>query len=354
MLLRSLRRAANTARTMRRLESCASTGAAHLSLPGELDALAGVLASLATPPDVVALNAKVEAAAAQTPPLDAINDPVGAREARAAIYEHEPRRIDDSIPGLQASDPPVGISVFEPPAGTAVSGLYLQFHGGGWVVGSAYGQSDGRLQRMADDLSAVVVSVEYRLAPESQYPAPVDDAVAALNWAVRVGAEKYGAPALVAGGESSGAHLLLAGLLRCSADVRRRYVALNLVYGYTDLVGTPSRLAFGRRLVFCNSELDWFARLFCPDPAMRADASPLRADLPDDLPPALFSVGTCDALLDDTLELARRWPAPSDLVVYPGAAHGVGHFGPHEHTAQGEDLLRRVDAYVGAAFGARS
>ena len=265
-----------------------------------------------------------------------------------------PRRVDDAIPGLQASDPPVGISVFEPPAGTAVSGLYLQFHGGGWVVGSAYGQSDGRLQRMADNLSAVVISVEYRLAPEATYPAPVDDAVAALNWAVRVGAEKHGAPALVAGGESSGAHLLLAGLLRCSADVRRRYVALNLVYGYTDLVGTPSRLAFGRRLVFCNSELDWFARLFCPDPAMRADASPLRADLPDDLPPALFSVGTCDALLDDTLELARRWPAPSDLVVYPGAAHGVGHFGPHEHTAQGEDLLRRVDAYVGAAFGARS
>ena len=93
-------------------------------------------------------------------------------------------------------------------------------------------------------------------------------------------------------------------LLRCSADVRRRYAALNLVYGFYDLVGTASRLEFGRRLVFCNSELDWFARLFCPDAATRADASPLRADLPDDLPPALFSVGTCDALLDDTLS----WP----------------------------------------------
>ena len=103
MLLRSLRRAANTARTMRRLQTCASTGAAHLRLPGELDSLPGVLASLATPPDVVALNAKCEAAAAQTPPLDAINDPVGAREARAAIYVHEPRRVDASIPGLQAS-----------------------------------------------------------------------------------------------------------------------------------------------------------------------------------------------------------------------------------------------------------
>ena len=103
--------------------------------------------------------------------------------------------------------------------------------------------------------------------------------------------------------------------------MRRRYAALNLVYGYYDLVGTASRLEFGRRLVFCNSELDWFARLFCPDAATRADASPLRADLPDDLPPALFSVGTCDALLDD---LEFRWPAPGDLVVYPGARTASG------------------------------
>ena len=114
--------------------------------------------------------------------------------------------------------------------------------------------------------------------------------------------------------------------------MRRRYAALNLVYGYYDLVGTASRLEFGRRLVFCNSELDWFARLFCPDAATRADASPLRADLPDDLPPALFSVGTCDALLDDT----RSWPAGGrrrDLSSTRGA-RGVGHFGPHEHGAR--------------------
>ena len=50
-------------------------------------------------------------------------------------------------------------------------------------------------------------------------------------------------------------------------------MALNLVYGYYDLV-TPSRLAFGRRLVFCNSELDWFARLFCPDAATRRRVAP--------------------------------------------------------------------------------
>lgn len=332
---------------MRRLETCA-----HLQLhePGDLETLPAIFASLAIPPEIAALNAKCEAAAAQTPPLDAIDDPVGTREARAAIYEQDPRRVDDAIPGLHASDPPVGISVFEPAAGAAVSGLYLQFHGGGWVVGSAFGQSDGRLQRMADDLSAVVVSVEYRLAPESTYPAPVDDAVAALTWAADVGAAKYGAPVLVAGGESSGAHLLLAALLRCSDSVRRRYAALNLVYGYFDLVGTPSRLDFERRLVFCNSELAWFARLFCPDAALHAEASPLLADLPADLPPALFSVGTCDALLDDTLEMARRWPSAAELVVYPGAAHGVGHFGPHESTAQGEDLLRRAEKYFGAAF----
>ena len=72
--------------TMRHLQTCASTGAAHLRLPGELNALPAVLASLETPSDVAELNAKCEAAAAQTPPLDAINDPVNAREAATASF----------------------------------------------------------------------------------------------------------------------------------------------------------------------------------------------------------------------------------------------------------------------------
>ena len=60
-----------------------------------------------------------------------------------------------------------------------------------------------------------------------------------------------------------------------------------------------------------------------------------------------------DALRDDTLFMASRWAAhgiPCELEVYPGAAHGVGHFGPHEHSSQGAQINARVDAYLSAAL----
>ena len=132
---------------------------------------------------------------------------------------------------------------------------------------------------------------------------------------------------------------------------RDKYRALNLVYGFYDLSLTPSARAFDRRLVFNGAELEWFARQLEPDAEARArgDVSPLKADLPADLPPALFSVGTDDALLDDTLLMSQRWAdagGTTDLVVYAGAAHGLGHFGPHEHTDEGAALNANVDRFL--------
>ena len=135
-----------------------------------------------------------------SPDAAARRDKRPGRRARgaAAIYEHEPRRVDDAIPGLQASDPPVGISVFEPPP-VRRSPVFISsstVEAGSWAAptarataGSAHGGqplSRGRECRV-------------QTGAGGQYPAPVDDAVAALNWAVRVGAEKYGAPALCRG-----------------------------------------------------------------------------------------------------------------------------------------------------------
>ena len=140
--------------------------------------------------------------------------------------------------------------------------------------------------------------------------------------------------------------------------VRARYRALNLVYGFYDLEGTPSNRRFDRRLVFNGRELAWFAKQLQPDVMLHKDpaCSILHADFPGDLPPALFSVGTHDALLDDTLLMAQKWAdvgAEADLVLYPGAAHGVGHFGPHESTHQGADLLRRVNKFLKGKKGDR-
>lgn len=324
-----------------------------------------VFTAAAVPPDVAALNRKLEAAASGTP-LVSSTTPQAARVKRAAQFKHEPRRIDESIPGLSEGAPPVGISIFKPRAG-AVRASYLHFHGGGFILGSAYGQSDTRLQRMADELQLAVVSVEYRLAPEAQWPLPVDDCVAAALWLAEHGRERLGTPVHTIGGESAGAHLALCTLLRLRDEHRSTvpppdeiFRCANLVYGWYDLGGTPSMRAFDRRLVFCSEELAWMASQLVPDAARRdaragpeaGGASPLYSPL-HRLPPALFTVGTDDALRDDTLFMASRWAAhgiPCELEVYPGAAHGVGHFGPHEHSSQGAQINARVDAYLSAAL----
>jgi acetyl esterase/lipase len=103
------------------------------------------------------------------------------------------------------------------------------------------------------------------------------------------------------------------------------FLGAALQYGVYDLRGTPSvRLWGDRPLVLNTPMIDWFVDQYAP-PEVRGDpdVSPLLADLRS-LPPALFSVGTEDPLLDDTLFLAARWRAAgneADLRVYPGAPH---------------------------------
>ena len=101
-----------------------------------------------------------------------------------------------------------------------------------------------------------------------------------------------------------------------------------------------------------QSELRWFRDCYLgpdvPEARLRdPDVSPLYADLRY-LPPALFVVGTEDALLEDSTFMYMRWLSSGNaatLRVYPGAAHGVGHFGPHQHTAQGEEVLHAIEAF---------
>ena len=120
------------------------------------------------PAAVRALNVEIEAAAAGSPLLSTY-EPAAARAARAALFVHEPRRADLEVANPLAGEgrPPVGLAVFTPPPGVAARDAYLHFHGGGWVIGSAFGQNDARLQAYADAHAMAVVSVDYRLAPEA-------------------------------------------------------------------------------------------------------------------------------------------------------------------------------------------
>lgn len=230
----------------------------------------------------------------------------------------------------------------------SVRGVYLHIHGGGWVLGAA-DEGDAARLREADANQVAVVSVEYRLAPEHPYPAGPDDCEAAALWLVENAQAEFGTDRLIIGGESAGAHLSAVTLLR----LRDRhgltpFHGANLVYGAYDLAMTPSCANWGERnLVLSTPIVEWFLDHFIPSEHRRdPDASPLFADLRD-MPPALFSVGTLDPILDDSLFMASRWAAAgndAELAVYPGGVHGFNLM-PTEL-----DITRRFDERVDGFF----
>jgi len=219
------------------------------------------------------------------------------------------------------------------PEGEAV-GVFVHIHGGGWTLGAA-DQQDVPLQQLARDTQLVVASIEYRLAPEHPYPAALDDCEDAALWLLDGGAQQLGAPAALSiGGESAGAHLSVTTLLRLRDrhGAAGAFRAANLVYGAFDLSGTPSRRQTVDPILLTDPGMRWFTENFLPglDDEQRRDPaiSPLFADLAG-LPPALFTIGTADPLLDDTLFMAARWEAAgneAELLVYAGGIHAFNAF----------------------------
>jgi acetyl esterase len=213
-----------------------------------------------------------------------------------------------------------------------VDGAMLHIHGGGWVSGEPE-MTDLLNEALSQLLNIAIVSVDYRLAPEDPYPAGPDDCEAAALWLIDKAAEEYGTDRLLIGGESAGAHLSAVTLLRLRDrhGVTGRFCGANLVFGAYDLSPTPSAMGIG--LEPGNDLLDpegmlFMVEQFLPgttrDDRRSPDISPLFAEL-SDMPRALFTVGTTDHLLDDTLFLASRWVVAgneAELLVYPDAPHG--------------------------------
>jgi acetyl esterase/lipase len=228
------------------------------------------------------------------------------------------------------------------------------FHGGGWSIGSI-DTHEPLCEQFAVQVPAVVVSVDYRLAPEHPFPAGPEDCEAVASWLVEHAVERFGTDRLLIGGESAGAHLAALTLiqLRDRHDAAGAFAAANLVFGCFDLSMTPSARNWGERnLLLSTPIVQWFADQFLPgrtseqrrDPAV----SPLYADL-HGLPPALFSVGALDPLLDDSLFMAARWQAAgneAELQVYPASPHGFTAFptrmGELSNTSQLDFLTQRI------------
>lgn len=240
------------------------------------------------------------------------------------------------------------------PANGESRGIYLHIHGGGHVLGAADLQ-DTLLELIADATRLTALSVEYRLAPEHPFPAAPDDCEAAALWAAAQVSD-FGGSKLAIGGESAGAHLSALSLLRVRDKTGANpFHAANLVFGVFDAGLTPSARAFGNgeRLVLRTIDIEKFSEAFLPglsaEERRAPHISPLYADLRG-LCPALFTIGTKDALLDDSLFMSHRWAAAgnaAELDIYPGGAHGFIAF-PY---AQAIASFQKQCAFINEALG---
>ncbi|HLY54738.1 MAG TPA: alpha/beta hydrolase [Stellaceae bacterium] len=237
----------------------------------------------------------------------------------------------------------IGLRVLAPPSPT---GIYLHIHGGGLVLGTADGQ-DQMLERIADSTGLVCVSVEYRLAPAHPWPAAWDDCEAAAMWLAERGKSELGVELVAIGGESAGATLAVPTMVRMRDKHGFAFRAANLTFGNYDTSMTPSQRIIGRSSVLLQTvDIEHCSDAYAPDVSRRRDPdlSALYAEL-QGLGPALFTVGTGDPFLDDSLFVYARWIAAgneAELAVYPGGVHGFTMF----PIPIAEQANRRIDAFL--------
>ena len=230
-------------------------------------------------------------------------------------------------PAVDVAEVPLG-RVYRPvdPRGATV----VLLHGGGWTVGSV-ADYDGLARRLAARLPAVVLSVEYRRAPEHPFPAAVDDAVDATRWALEHAAELGGDPGRVAVAGDSGGGNLAAVVCQQLRDAGGPQPAAQLLLYPNVARGAdqPSVAAFGRLPFLTLTDMAWYTRNYVPKGTDLGDPriSPAEGDLAR-LPPALVVTAGVDALHDSGREYAEALRAAGGVVEWldvPDMPHGFAH-----------------------------
>ncbi|NHN84715.1 alpha/beta hydrolase fold domain-containing protein [Acetobacter musti] len=234
------------------------------------------------------------------------------------------------IPGMPG-DPEVRVLVSRPKVvSSAPMPAILHIHGGGFVMGTA-DRFLPLLRKWADDLNCVVISVDYRLSPETPFPGPLDDCYAALVWAVaNAAALDIDAGRIGVAGESAGGGLAagLALLVRQRSGPRLAFQ--NLQYPMLDdRTGpdSPRNPVTGDYVWTREMNVFGWQSFLGTAPGAKGIspfAAPARAGDLSDLPPAYIGVGTLDLFLDEDVDYALRMiraRVPVELDIFPGAFH---------------------------------
>ena len=235
-----------------------------------------------------------------------------------------PRVEDIRIPGPAG---PMLARVYAPHAGTAARPVVAYFHGGGWVQGDLE-THQGLCARLAKHADALVVALDYRLAPEHKFPAAVDDSFAAYRWLRTHGGEIGGDTRRVAvAGDSAGGNLSAVVSQLAAATGVPVPTCQVLIYPAVDFSlerDSHRELADGH--VIPRDRIVWYSEQYLRGEADKADlrASPLRAPKVADQPPTLIVTAGFDPLLDEGKAYAEKLrEAGVDVVYreYPGQIH---------------------------------
>jgi acetyl esterase/lipase len=235
---------------------------------------------------------------------------------------------------------------------------YLHMHGGGYVLGMPE-INDASNRSLAAELGCVVVSVDYRLAPEARFPGAVEDCYAALTWVVAQ-AERLGVDAsrIAIGGESAGgghaAALALLARKRGEIPLCLQVLDSPMLDDRTGSVSIPHPYCGEFVWTSASNRFGWRALLGVEPggPDVPAEAVPARTEDLSGLPAAFIVVGALDLFLEEDLEYARRLVragVPTELHVIPGAFHGFGVGGTE--APQVHACLRLRSTALARAFG---
>ena len=264
--------------------------------------------------------------------------------------DFEPFAIEEDL-FIETSSGPLPATRYRVSADGA-DGLIVFLHGGGFVLGSR-ASHDSAVRALALASGADVLSVDYRMAPEHQFPAAVDDAVAAFRYAVEKAPEWGLDPRkIVVAGDSAGGNLSAVVAQEVRDDEVTPCLQL-LIYPVVDVSKKRgSMVEFAEGLFLTAEKIDWFLDTYLPSRDLVEDprVSPLKGRL-DGLPPAYVVVAGFDPLRDEGIEYAdalERAGVPVTLERASGMIHGFVNMGLVSQSAR--DVVTHMGEAVAASF----